>query len=286
MKVLLERQKRDILRKVQDFSSTVYHYCSLDTFLSILKSKELWFGCMASMNDKKEQLFFIESLEKNLLEIVPEVKKEQVCAFFQQIVKTLAHEYSFSLCLSRLDDNAAQWERYADNANGICIGFNTEKLATFFVDSFIQFLPVTYDYDTRYHEHFEILSRYFLHNEFTKGFENERQIQENIIACSIAHKHGSFSTESEVRLVTLSNYFLPKQATFSYEKVNGIIKKILKVDLNSLCQECFFDFEDLINSITIGPRSQQSVYELKAYLECNGFKKLSTKIIPSECPLR
>lgn len=284
--MLSKSQQKSIEYSIKTSGEHIYHYCSINTFLNMLKTKELWFGWMASMNDKKEQLFFIESLQKNLEPVIPETKKESFQLFFKQIYNNLKHEYSFAFCLSSLRDNAAQWERYGDNAKGICIGFNTEKIATLFISTPILFLPVAYNYPTRLHDHHHVLTEYFLRDNFIKGFENTQQIQENIIACSISHKHESFSTENESRLVNISNHILPKQATITYENIKGNIRKILKVDINSLCEESSWSFEDLIDYIIIGPRSNQSAYELQEYLESIGLHKLSHKISSSNCPLR
>ena len=60
------------------FGDTIYHYCSLDTLLSILNHKELWFGSTASVNDSKEQRYFLENLENAIKEAIPK-NKINVC---------------------------------------------------------------------------------------------------------------------------------------------------------------------------------------------------------------
>lgn len=61
---------------------------------------------------------------------------------------------------------------------------------------------------------------------------------------------------------------------------------MLKISLNNLCKKENIDFEQLIEGIVIAPRSEQNELELKEYLESLGYKKISRKIVKSQCPLR
>lgn len=279
-------EEKYIIEKENQLGKTVYHYCSLNTLLGILQNKELWFGCTASMNDIKEQRFFIEDLHKNIKDAIPTEKYSQCEDFFKSLYNSLNHDYPYAFCLSTLNDNAAQWERYADNACGISIGFNTKKLALLFMSAYMTFTKIHYGYDTKNHAHYQVLLKYILENELSEGFQNIRQIKENILACAVAFKHESFSTENECRISTIWSWPTMKGTNYEYKLINNTIKKILTVNLKNLCKKEDIEFEDLIDSITIGPRSKQSVYELQEYLKQMGFKKLPQKVSKSNCPLR
>lgn len=71
-----------------------------------------------------------------------------------------------------------------------------------------------------------------------------------------------------------------------YKNIRGSIKKTLVVNICELCMENEAGFESLIKEITIGPRSEQSVYDLSEYLCSRGFNKLAKNVKKSECPLR
>lgn len=268
------------------FGDTIYHYCSLDTLLSILNHKELWFGSTASMNDSKEQRYFLENLENAIKEAIPKNKINVCNEFFGQIFKSLEHSYPYALCFSTLKDNAAQWERYADNACGISIGFNTRQIVKLFSSSTIYLSEVHYGDEIKKHKHYEIVLEYLLHDNLTCGFRSRKALIENILACSANHKHPSFSTESECRLTTMWELAFIKEAKYEFKFVNNTLKKILIIDLNSLCKNKNIDFEDIIDSITIGPRSKQNISELQEYLNEIDLNKLATKIYKSTCPLR
>lgn len=272
--------------KAEKFGSTIYHYCSINTLISILTNKELWFGCTASMNDYKEQRYFIEDLERNVKNELPHDKKYSCNDFFKWVYGALSYSYPYALCFSTLNDNAAQWERYADNACGVSIGFNTRQIVKIFDSSTISLLPVYYGFDTKNHEHFKTILEYILYKKLPQGFQNSNQLIDNILACAANHKHSSFSTEAECRLTTSWDVIPKQNAKFQFKFINNTQRKILVIDLNALCLKESIRFEDVIDSITIGPRSKQSKYELQEYLNEIGLPTLSTKIYKSNCPLR
>ena len=89
-------------------------------------------------------------------------------------------------------------------------------------------------------------------NEFTTGklneFNNETGQIDNAISCGYSHKHRSFSSEQAIRGVTLGNH-IPKHSVVETECVRGIIKKLLKFDMEKRCTEVGLTFEDLFKGI-------------------------------------
>ena len=53
-----------------------------------------------------------------------------------------------------------------------------------------------------------------------------------------------------------------------------------------LLKEEGIDFEDLFDSIVIGPTSKQTIRDLQIYCKNNGLLKLANKVKKSDCPLR
>lgn len=263
---------------------TLYHYTSIPVLYSILKNKELWFGNTARMNDKKEITFFIENMKTALQQDVPQ-KTEEIEELFNKINGRVQNEYPYAMCLSLLNDDVAQWERYADNAKGIEIGFNVEKLKDLLKDQNVIFNEVFYEKSVKSHEHYNYLKEYILDGNFSNGFSNIDELIDNFLACSYLFKHPSFKSEKEIRIVTLWKR-IPNFSEISCELNNGQIKQVLKVNIEELCNHRKIDFEDLIDEIVIGPRSLQSEKELKLFLKEIKLDKLVNKVRYSECPLR
>ena len=142
-----------------------------------------------------------------------------------------------------------------------------------------------YDYNIKEHEHFKIVKHYLCTDELICGFENEKGLIDNILACGYFFKHESFNTEEEVRSSTFWKN-TPPYSKVEFVPMNGRIKKVLKLNLEELCSKECVEFEDLFEEITIAPRSEQNEYELISFLKSVGLDKLAGNVKKSECPLR
>ena len=282
----IDDRNKEVEKKIHDkkYDKNIYHYTSMGALLGILNNQELWLGNTANMNDKSEIIDFIRKLDDAIGSDISPDKMNECNAFFDKLYKRLENEYPFAFCFSKLSDNAAQWERYADDARGGCIVFNTLAFMKLVYYSGALFHEVFYEYDIRKHAHYKILKKYF-DTGVMEQLETETGEMDNILGCAYLHKHESFCTESEIRLTNLWNKKIEK-SEFAFEMINGRLKKVLKLSLKELCLEENIDFEDLIDGIIIGPRSEQNERELREYLEYLGYKKLSNKVFKSQCPLR
>ena len=257
------------------YGNYLYHYTSIATLHNILKSKQFWLGNTATMNDKKEV---------KLCENIPSDKLGKCDSFFQKVYARIDNEYPYAMCFSRLEDDAAQWERYADNAEGVCIIFNTKNIMCVFYEEYFLFGDVYYGFDIKQHQHYKILYDYFTTGKLN-GFSNETGQIDNAIACGYSHKHRSFRSEQEIRAVTLWNH-IPKHAIVETECIRGTIKKFLKFDMEMRCTEVGLTFGELFEGIVIGPKSAQDIGSLQSFVEEMGFTSLRGKINKSDCPLR
>lgn len=278
--------KSALQSNIRKFPSVVYHYCSLKNLCSILSSGELWMGNTISMNDAKEQLYFIENFFYEVKNNLPLTKHGKCDEMMQKTIAALETDRSYVFCLSALKDDAAQWERYADNAQGVAIGFDSQKLECFF-NKFGLFYNVVYYYDIKSHDIFSILKQYLEKGALPASFTTEQGIIDNIIACSSRFKHEGFASEQELRVTVLSIVALSNDVYKpAYKQINNVVKNVLKVDLKQLGAKNNIQFENIINSITLGPRSHQSESTFKAYVSSLGYANLAETVQQSKCPLR
>ncbi len=104
------------------YSDTLYHYTSLTALSGMLfGAKELWFGDAAKMNDTKELSDFLDRLKVACLDTVKPENRAKCEAFFAKVYEHLQVNYPYIMSFSRQADDVAQWERYADNAKGVCM---------------------------------------------------------------------------------------------------------------------------------------------------------------------
>ena len=276
---IIENRSLDEAKKFPE----LYHYTSLEALFSILfVSHEFWFNEASYMNDTTELLDFIKRIEAATYKVIKSENLLKHQAFFQKVYSGVEMQYPCILCFSRRRDDAAQWERYADNAAGVCIKFNTKALSkvlySFDTDVFLQ--EIFYRFDPVEHEHFENVRKWITEQKSVMG---EDGLIENIIATASSYKHTSFEAEAEVRAIILFDY---ANLNTHFEQKSGVIKKTIKLNFIEKCRELNMDFQDLFDEIIIGPRSKQNVGTLKEFFISQHLYKLADIVKKSECPLR
>lgn len=286
-----DKIKRDNIKKQMSqhsYSHKLFHYTSVDALYGILKNGELWLGNTATMNDKSETINFTAELQSALMRNLPESKQADCITLFEEIGGRQKTEYPFALCLSRLEDNAAQWDRYANRGTGICIAFNTEELMRLLYHEFL-FCEVYYEYDITNHQHYKLLYEYLSTGNLDSFYERKSLI-DNILACAYIHKHKSFSSEEEVRATTLWKCIpwdkVQGCTTEDFICSNGIIKRVLRLNLIEICKSEGVDFENLFDSIVLGPCSKQDKQSLIDFIVHCGYLRLADTVIESNCLLR
>lgn len=290
-KLVEEFIKRSKLSK-----DTLYHYCPQASMLNIISSRELWLGRTIYTNDKMEIKYFVEEVGRCLRESISP-NKLQVCNSIMKDIETeLNLDSRYLFCMTELRDDAAQWERYADNACGVSIGFNVKTMITVLFYAQLIFTRVWYGYDPYDHGICKVLTQYIEHDRLTEGFTDIKGVISNLLIGAVRYKHRSFQSEKEWRL---GNYFgdqfkeKPGRSKAylqsihqDYKMINGVIKDVLVVNLEALCSKKQVEFDDLFNEIIIGPRSRLTVDELQGYLREQGYQKIAEKVTKSTCPLR
>lgn len=192
--------------------SILYHYCSVDVFVNILKTHSIWLTHAREMNDFHEDILFRKPLKTALQSFVNRSEPER--QLLQQIVDeyTKRADFPYVACFSRDKDMLSQWRAYADDGKGVAIGLNLGKLPHF--DLFMQkhgeciSKPVIIDEVSYTQEDDDvefmkkILSACLINYQKVK---NETEVlRQGIIALnrlSIFSKGRGFEEEHEVRMV-------------------------------------------------------------------------------------
>lgn len=185
-------------------------------------------------------------------------------------------------CLSRADDDAAQWERYANAGKGVAVVFNTEVLFKLVYFNRLIIGEEYYTYNAKQHQLCGLLVDY-IKDDKLEGFSDIDGLIDNLLLCAQIHKHKSFSAEKEIRI---SPYFVKDDDPKLDCKVTDVFKRVYIVDLAEICKKENVDFESLIDAIVIGPKSRQNIEDFKWYLRKIKLPNLADKIRLSECPLR
>lgn len=138
-----------------------------------------------------------------------------------------------------------------------------------------------YGYCAKQHKMKELLRDYIQYDKMD-DFSNLNGLIDNLLLCAMLHKHESFSTEQEIRISPL---FVNENDKHLQCKILNTIRRVYILNLIELCEKEGIDFEDLFDSIVIGPTSKQTVRDLQFYCKNNGLLKLANKVKKSDCPL-
>lgn len=277
------RQREERARKaVEKYGKTLWHYTDINALNGIIGTKEIWFGSTANMNDKAELNGFISDLKR---EVFSQIRQEDISkaeSVFAQIDKRLMREYPFIFCVSKARNDAAQWERYAHDGQGVALVFNTELLYKLICYNHLIMNEEYYGYNAKQHKMKKLIVDYILEDKMD-AFSDIDGLIDNLLMCAMIHKHESFAAEQEVRIAP---YFVQEDDPHLQCKILNTIKRVYVMNLKELCEKENIAFEDLIDSIVIGPKSQQNMEDLKWYCRKIGLTKLAEKIRWSDCPLR
>lgn len=269
----------------------IYHYCSTETFLNIIKNKKLWLGDIRYMNDFMEVNWFMDSF-RELLDI--ELTEPQHKRLFENIKSNQSMTKPYICCLSQSGDILSQWRAYAQDGHGIAIGFDPNKLDvtsnssvhpniyvknSFFLNN-IKYLtkleirdtvldllkkyPKALDFFSTKHSNFSNLSL-DLQNEITG-------LSMAIMHMALHTKNPAFIEEKEVRLIY--NHFpkfhkesSPENST-SKDFLNSKKMRISNGNLTS-----YFEFmipNEAISDIILGPKCNFDFTDVKDFILLNG----------------
>lgn len=108
---------------------TLYHYCSVSTFASIINKNSIWLSSLSLSNDYMEGKLAKETIDR-LLQNSNMTDNDT----FRRIISATERMFDgLGFCLSQHADLLSQWRGYADDGQGFSIGFSKpylKKLST------------------------------------------------------------------------------------------------------------------------------------------------------------
>ena len=109
----------------------VYHYTSILSFYNLLKSGEIWCSTILEMNDPLEIKFGRKIIKEKILQNNP--KKDKIVQWIDDLysIDSDTQNNLYILSTSKEQDSYQQWINYAENGEGLSIGFKREELFTF-----------------------------------------------------------------------------------------------------------------------------------------------------------
>ncbi|BDF59837.1 hypothetical protein CE91St36_26540 [Christensenellaceae bacterium] len=307
---------------------TVYHYCSVESFYGIISNCTLRLSDIDKSNDYMERKW----LQKFILETALEEYEKEPFAFSfadggnqyegreavrelidYELKSTGQHWYddfiTYAICFSEKEDSLSQWRGYADDGNGVCIGFRADKLQEKLVSVHeteepghtFQFQPIRYTEQEQkdmvrpyIRSIFNILNDLLKQNvqptgEIIKLF---RAINGESAFC----KNPAFNEEHEWRLAV--NFPLP--TLNAYEKFEKRSRHVTQKDIFSRIKtavagktiKSYVELNlqtigmDALTSIRLGPKCRLSKNDVKLFLYSEGLALPDESILSSAATYR
>ena len=144
----------------------LYHYCSLSTFMSIFDNKSIWLSDIRRSNDSLELRWIMGQCQYYMInawtDYVRDVQQNRGMDIvshehFKEFedLYLLAKDYdaeddtkNWVFCLSEKADDLGQWRGYANDGQGISIGFNSAFLKKInFIGDAIRTTSVNFCFD-------------------------------------------------------------------------------------------------------------------------------------------
>lgn len=266
--------------KIESSYPYLYHYTSINALCSILDTNQFWFGYTKNMNDSTDVVGFLHEITYHLNRDFP-IETPRKTEILKLLAETEKKAHVYIMSFSGLEDDAAQWERYADNATGVCLKINTSILAKACEENKFWLKEVRYLFDDKSNDDYECNYRQlanYIENGATYNNKSLSLIIFELWLTGVYHKHPSFQSEREVRFI---KYIHIEDDIYRFSKTN-IVKRMFVFDF----KKYGIKIDEIIDEIIIGPRSQQSIDELKMYIESKGYTELSNRIEHSSSPLR
>lgn len=263
-------------------NKVLYHYCSTDSFLSIIANKNIRLSDCNTMNDYSEMHWaydrFVEAVNKEYDRLDP--------IFIDALDKIVSESQLRMLQLvgafSTDGDVLSQWRAYADDGRGVSIGFDADKIGRLSVRSVV----VEYDHSAQIN-HYRALLRaaYDVYRDLN---EKERrnflfQTGANVGVDLACFKNPAFAEEKEVRIIRAAVVSFDKHGIYladeggtgedkpsrrklpiKYRSRGGGVIAYVELPLHGLGGE-------LIKRVVIGPRSVNNGNEIKMALRSNQF---------------
>ncbi len=271
----------------------LYHYCSNEAFMSIVKSRSIWLSSLSLSNDSMEGKW-LRNIFSSICtdEKLNEHLKKQVMEQFS-ILENLIDGLGF--CLSEYGDMLSQWRGYASDGAGVCVGFPKkyfEKLAEADADQQDQ-LPRIIEVEYDLEEQKKITAPTYgevkkLIDEGAFNFVGRRMLldsrtDEEIAKADKKQKEAFYKLAARV-LVHFPDLYRLKNPAFREEKEWRLISYLVKnTDDQFEIRPSFdriipyrkFDVPESengpISQVILGPKNITPVYLVEAMLKQRGY---------------
>ncbi|GKV79975.1 DUF2971 domain-containing protein [Pectobacterium versatile] len=258
----------------------IYHYCSPETFQKIIENKTLWLSATNNMNDFAEGKWVENALGRVLNKIVNEGNKEWCDELWNTVISN--NQPTYVACFSKDGDSLSQWRAYAQDGEGLAIGFDEDKLGIG------TGMPVWHASDINHsiklneinyidvHELEREISSFINSNRDTYNTVNIFDLSLKISNLAITVKNPAFEEEKEKRIIYKALIVIDgnKETKENFPLLGNVMHRVSNGYLTSYFN--FFFKPDAIKEIVLGPKNKFYRDDTSLFLKIN---KLDSVVI-------
>lgn len=253
----------------------VYHYCSLEGFLSIIQNASLWMSDISKSNDCLESIY-IRNKIKNRIKCELGGDSENFHAWergYRISGEPGDSTIRYVACFSEKEDCLSQWRGYADDGKGISIGFCKKKLESLHekMHHQLSFSKVIYDENQQEKYVNKVVGETFRKMAFKGIGVAGIELNANYKNEFAVYKNPGFEEEREWRLILNSfpKWEEIKVDDMSFTEPTFRVSKgrlISYVELSFANAKC-----DFVKEIWIGPKSRVELQDIMHVLWRYGY---------------
>ena len=259
----------------------VYHYCSPDAFLGIIKNKSLWLSSTKSLNDPNDSKYFFNKFLEEIKRLNVGKNKEDVKNLLDSISILLRSPYIISF---KKKDDLNMWRAYSLLTNGFSIGFN-KRYFKFDSDKYLEpnykFVRFIDWADLKYKENdMDQLISYFADKIVKEWNPSERLSSPpkeifSISKLNMMYKDPAFKEEEETRIIFRPNLIQESKLIHEYP----LKFRITQNKLISYYELLFSEEKEgsPISEIWIGPNNESKISEISLLLEAHKYSDIKIR---------
>lgn len=260
-----------------------YHYCSVGAMQAILESRRILLTSFYYMNDYMECRWLDQLIRNAPLESQVALRN----GFAQAFWAVYNIRQAYLACFSEESDLLSQWRAYADDGQGVSIGFNLDH---FGIERALPHTNVSANSGMGLHNviYDPKEQRAIVDFLVREAIASESRISPQNAGCELANafkriativKNPAFQEEREWRLICLPLIFYDDDRGILPLGAPSPVKHISKPD--ALYPYLEFDFStstrEVIHEIVLGPRNRTDINDMFIFLRNLGYTKCAPR---------
>lgn len=259
----------------------VYHYCTVEALMNILKTRCLRLSDVEKSNDYAERKWIQEMVAGEFCALIQEHYEMQL--EFQSCLKEFVGTKNlYASCFSEKSDLLSQWRAYAMDGRGVAIGFNKTYLERL-QSGKISFLKICYDLKKQ--RELACCHAEELYHMVAKGEKLETAVSRIYskpeIALSVM-KNPAFEEEQEWRICMSCEPVADKEEVLEKE---GVRLSPIQVYYSNYRLISYYDLEfldnKLVKEIILGPKCRLEERDIKMCLRLWGYDESLVRVLRS-----